>query len=207
MVMETTSRELPLFPLQTVYFPGSLLALKVFESRYLDMVSTCMRSGTPFGVIGLATGTETKSAEGVSLRPVGTFAELIDVDATQPGILELRCAGRQRFRLVSSRQQADGLWLGTVEPLPDDEVTAPGPMFENAVDTLRRAIESIEAQGAKPFLAPYRFDDAGWVANRWCEMLPIDLDGKQMLMEMTNPLERLGLIDSVLRQNAVSISS
>lgn len=205
--MDTSTQELPLFPLQTVYFPGSLLALKVFETRYLDMVSTCMRNARPFGVIGLATGNETKSADGVSLREVGTFAELLDVDSTRPGILELRCAGRQRFRLESSRQQADGLWLGVVTPLPDDPEVPPGPMFEGAVETLRGAIESIESQGAKPFLEPYRFDDAGWVANRWCEILPIDLEGKQLLMEMTDPLARLGLIDSVLRQNAVAFTS
>ena len=97
-----TLRTLPLFPLQAVLFPGGLLSLKVFEARYLDLVSTCLRETQPFGVVALRQGSEVRKAGEpvVVLEDIGTTAELLEVDSTQPGILQVRCRGGQRFRTV-----------------------------------------------------------------------------------------------------------
>src|SRR5881394_501639 len=101
--------ELPLFPLQTVLFPDGLLSLKVFEARYLDLVASCVRESTSFGVVALKHGTEVRRSDASTVfESIGTLAELIEVDSAQAGILHVRCRGTQRFEAKSSRQQSDG---------------------------------------------------------------------------------------------------
>jgi uncharacterized protein len=195
---------LPLFPLQTVLFPGGLLALKVFEARYLDLVGDCLRTQQPFGVVALQQGREVRGAgEAVRFEAVGTRAELIDVDSPQPGILQVRCRGTTRFALGATQQQANGLWRAETTDIAGDETVAPEAAQVETVKGLAKAIGSLKTQGHEPFLAPYRFDDAGWVANRWCELLPIPLAAKQKLMELADPGVRLRLVDDFLRSHKV----
>src|SRR5690606_7483837 len=133
--------------------------------------------------------------ESVAFEQTGTLAELIDVDSIQPGILGVRSRGTQRFEIQATRQQAGGLWVADTTPLPDDEPLAPEPAMHPTVRALARAIAGLREQGAEPFLEPHRFDDAGWVANRWCEILPIPLTAKQRLMALPDPRVRLQLVD------------
>ncbi|MFT3957382.1 MAG: LON peptidase substrate-binding domain-containing protein [Piscinibacter sp.] len=196
--------ELPLFPLQTVLFPGGLLSLKVFEARYLDLAATCLRERKPFGVVALRQGHEVRRGDDtVVFEDIGVLADLVEVDSTQPGILQLRCRGAQRFRVGSARQQADGLWVAQAELLPDDEAVAPAEAMHETVRGLANAIASLKGKGVEPFEAPYRFDNASWVANRWCEILPIPLAAKQKLMELPDGNVRLGLVDEFLRGKGV----
>src|SRR5262245_59354520 len=163
-----TPFDLPLFPLQTVLFPGGLLSLKVFEARYLDLVGSCLRDSKPFGVVALRQGSETGHGA-VDFEARGTMAELIDVDSTHANILQVRCRGTQRFDVQAKRQQSDGLWVAEALSVPDDETVAPAEAAHDTVRGLANAIATLKSQGAEPFLPPYRFDSAGWVANRWCE--------------------------------------
>ncbi len=195
---------LALFPLQAVLFPGGLLSLKVFEARYLDLIGSCLREHRPFGVVALRSGSEVRRAdEAVHFELVGTRAELIDVDSQQPGILQVRCQGTRRFHVDSHRQQGDGLWLARTSDIHDDALLAPPPELLDTVRGLANAITTLSAQHTQLFLEPYRFDDAGWVANRWCEILPIPQAAKQKLMELTDPLMRLQLVDDFLRSKGV----
>jgi Lon protease-like protein len=197
-------RALPLFPLQTVLFPGGLLSLKVFEARYLDLMGRCLREARPFGVVALRRGTEARRAkEAIALEAIGTIADLLDVDSAQAGILHVRCRGRQRFSLSDPHQDPDGLWLAQVDLLPDDDVVLPEQAYAGTVRGLASAISTLKAQGAEPFLEPHLFDQAGWVANRWCEILPISLAAKQKLMELPDPKLRLQLVDEFLRSKGV----
>ncbi len=191
--------ELPLFPLRSVLFPDGLLELKIFEARYLDLMTRCMREQSPFGVVCLKHGREVKGAEGVELCDVGTTAELIDVDSASAGILLVRCRGGSRFRLGATRQEPDGLWVGEVSAIEGEAATAPSPSQADLVKSLAEAIAALAAQGARPFLEPHRFDDAGWVADRWCEILPLPLEVKQRLLTLMDPLARLDVVDSLMR--------
>ncbi|HEY4065587.1 MAG TPA: LON peptidase substrate-binding domain-containing protein [Burkholderiaceae bacterium] len=196
---------LALFPLQAVLFPGGALSLKIFEARYLDLIATCLREQSAFGVVALRSGHEVRlpdQAE-VSFERVGTLAELIDVDSDTPGILQVKCRGGSRFAVTSSEQRSDGLWLAQTEPIPDDATLAPSPTQLASVHGLQEAIAAMKVQGLEPFLAPHRFDDAGWVANRWCELLPISQAAKYRLMELADPLARLQLVDDYLRGKGV----
>jgi uncharacterized protein len=199
---------LPLFPLQLVLFPGALLGLKIFEARYLDLVSECMRSGEPFGVVCLRQGSEAGRHSDSQMEAVGTLAHIDEVDAEQPGILRLRCHGGQRFKITAKATQRDnGLWVAPLEMLREDPSRAPGPAVQATVQALADAIQKLQEQDHAPFAPPYKLDDAGWVANRWCELLPISLGAKQKLMELDDPVIRLSLVDGYLRDKKVVVGS
>jgi uncharacterized protein len=197
--------ELSLFPLRTVLFPQGLLALKVFEVRYLDLITQCLREEKPFGVVGLREGGEVRasSTDAVSLEAVGTLAHLIDVDGDQPGILHVRCRGGQRFAMAQPRQAESGLWQCEAMLLDDDDAVPPSPAEQGSVAALNRAIDSMRKAGTLQCLEPYHFDDAGWVADRWCELLPISRAARQKLLELDDPALRLKLVDDFLRQRKV----
>jgi Lon protease-like protein len=197
---------LPLFPLRMVLFPGALLNLRVFEARYLDLVSERLRTRQPFGVVGLQAGAEAgRTRAPVALESVGVLAHIDTVDAEEAGILRLRCTGGQRFRIEAPpEQQADGLWVAPrVSLLPADVLRQPGPAVLQTVAALAEAIKKLVADERCPFLEPYRLDDAGWVANRWCELLPVPQAAKQKLMELEDPVIRLSIVDGYLRDKKV----
>jgi uncharacterized protein len=201
-----TADALPLFPLQSVLFPGGLLGLTVFEARYLDLITGCLRSGKPFGVVALNAGSgEGRRRDGpAGFEAVGTRAELISVDSEQPGILLVRCRGTQRFRIERSEQQSGGLWVARTSAIDDDAELAPEAALLVTVRALASTIPTLKTdKNESPFLQPYRFDDAAWVANRWCEILPISLAAKQKLMELPDPIVRLRLVDDFLRSKGV----
>ncbi|MEO7336528.1 MAG: LON peptidase substrate-binding domain-containing protein [Caldimonas sp.] len=196
--------ELPLFPLQAVLFPGGLLGLRVFEARYLDLMASCLRNRTRFGVVALKTGGEVRrTGQSVAFESVGTEVELLEVDSAEAGILSVRGRGVERFRIESSRQQTDGLWLATTTSIEADDQVAPPQAFSGAARGLSDAIVALGSTGSQPFLEPHRFDDAGWVANRWCEILPITHAARQKLMELGDPLARLEIIDDYLRKKGI----
>ena len=196
---------LPLFPLRSVLFPGGLLALKVFEARYLDLVAECLRHQQPFGVVCLLQGGEVRADKGaVRVENTGVLARLDEVDSEHPGVLRVRCTGTRRFRLEgAATQHGDGLWVGHAGLLPDDPPLAPGIEHRPTVQALANAIATLKAQGNEPFSLPHRLDDAGWVAHRWCEILPISLSAKQKLMELDDPQLRLQLVHDYLRGKGV----
>jgi Lon protease-like protein len=180
-----------------------LLQLKVFEARYLDLVGRCLRESTAFGVVCLRQGREV-GRESVRFEHAGVLADIDEIDAEQPGILRVRCSGGQRFAIEGEpRRQSDGLWLADVRLLAADDVLAPDAALLPSVKALASAIAALREQGSTPFASPYRFDDVGWVANRWCEILPIPLAAKQRLMMLTEPQLRLKLVDEYLRGKGV----
>jgi uncharacterized protein len=197
--------DLPLFPLQSVLFPGAQLTLRVFEVRYLDLVSRCLREQQPFGAICLRQGSEVRSSadDTVLLETTGVLAKLEEVDAEQAGVLRVRCLGTQRFEIDEPLQQPDGLWTARAWMIDDDAVVAPPEAMVPTVRALANAIGALERKAGSPFIKPYRFDDAGWVANRWCELLPISLAAKQKLMALEDPQMRLRLVDEYLRGKGV----
>ena len=196
---------LPLFPLQSVLFPGGLLQLKVFEARYLDLISHCLRTRTPFAVVRIRQGTEVRGAgsQKTLLDDIGVLAHLQEVDAEQPGILKARCVGGVRVHLGAMHQRADGLWLAEAGAGEADAPAAVPPELAASAQALARAIESLTEQDQHPFLQPHRLDDAGWVANRWCEILPISSAAKQRLMVLDEPVLRLKLVQEYLQGKGV----
>lgn len=204
-----TLSSLPLFPLGTVLFPGGVLPLRIFEVRYLDMIGKCHKAGAPFGVVSLTEGSEVRVPGGKeAFAKVGTIATISDLDTPQPGLLVIRAQGEQRFRITSSELLRHGLWVADVQRLDADmAVPVPGDL-KGTADALGRLIQSLQQKssggGQMPLNSPYRLDDCGWVANRWCELLPLPVLLKQRLMELDNPLVRLELVSDVLARTGIA---
>jgi uncharacterized protein len=201
----TALLKVALFPLKSVLFPGALLPLKVFEARYLDLVSRCLRESAPFGVVCIGAGHEVGKDGAQRFESEGTLAHIDEVDAEGANLLRVRCRGGERFRIVgAARQESDGLWLADIETLPADEAVVPGAEQFTTVQALQQVIASLrEQQGQVPFAEPYALDDAGWVANRWCEILPIPLAARQKLMMLPDPQARLQLVHEYLKGKGV----
>jgi uncharacterized protein len=203
MTSTLTLQSLPLFPLGIVLFPGGVLPLRIFEVRYLDMIGKCRKAGAPFGVVTLTQGSEVRQP-GVreAFSTVGTLATIGECETPHPGLMMIRAAGTQRFRIRASEQLKHGLWVADVEQLSSDPKVPVPDDLKPAATALVQLIHSLEAKagdhGQLPMQRPWQIDDCGWVANRWCELLPLPLALKQRLMELDNPLVRLELVNDAL---------
>ena len=134
------------------------------------------------------------------------LARVDDIDVAQAGILRVQCTGLGRFRREGPAwQRDDELWVCEARALPDDPSRLPAATMFDTVQALQRVIASLRAQGELPFAEPFRLDDAGWVANRWCELMPISLAARQKLMELEDPVIRLSLVDAYLRDKRVVV--
>ena len=205
-----TLTSLPLFPLGVVLFPGGVLPLRIFEIRYLDMVRRCHKAGAPFGVVSLTQGHEVRRPGQIeTFSSVGTLATIHDVESPRPGLLMIRCEGAQRFRITASDQLRHGLWVADVERIDEDQAVTVPDDLRVAADALERLIQSLEQRDAAalPIQRPLRLNDCGWVANRWCELLPLQLELKQRLMELDNPLVRLELVVDILARTGITGSA
>lgn len=220
----TDLSRLPLFPLQCVLFPGGFLPLRIFEVRYLDMIGRSHKAGTPFGVVCLTAGREVRGAPSrgsaerfrgdgdvqEAFHEVGTLASITQLERPNPGLMTISCTGTQRFRIHSREQLKHGLWVADVEVLDDDVAVAVPADLESAVATLREVVKGMVDRAGSPldlpFQPPHRWDDCGWVANRWCELLPLGAEQKQRLMTLENPLLRLELVADVLDQTGLARS-
>ncbi|WP_090483173.1 LON peptidase substrate-binding domain-containing protein [Ectothiorhodospira mobilis] len=178
--------QLPLFPLNTVLFPGGVLPLRIFETRYIDMVRRSMRDGTPFGICLIREGEE--AGEAAQVHPVGTWGRIVDWDRRPDGLLGITFLGEQRFYVKSTWVQKDRLLMAEVTPREWPEDVPLPEEFLSLSALLQRVL------GEMP--APYHLlqgghDRAGWVGARLTELMPLPLEEKQALLEMDDHLARL----------------
>jgi Lon protease-like protein len=175
-----------------VLFPGGPLPLRIFESRYIDMVSTCMKSDTPFGVLLIKDGDEAGLA---TTYDVGTLAKITDFYQGSDGVLGVTALGQQRFRLLSSDRQPDGLNIGEIE-LIEAEASIPLPQeFRQLPDILAHVLDDL---GLLYETQSRRYEDAVWVTYRFLEILPVDLDQRQLNLESNDTMARLKLVSDLL---------
>ena len=181
--------DIALFPLNAVLFPGGLLPLRIFETRYVDMVGDCMRQEATFGVVLIVEGNETGAV--VNIAEVGTAARIVDFQTQPDGLLGLLCRGERRFRVQQRSQQDDGLNRASVEWIEDAPLTPLDPQFLPLVGVLRKVMARLANIGR--FLEP-NYEDASWVSHRLAEFLPLEPPWQQRLLEIDDPNERLGML-------------
>ncbi|QWE12060.1 LON peptidase substrate-binding domain-containing protein [Polynucleobacter sp. AP-Titi-500A-B4] len=200
-------KKIPLFPLGTVLFPDGVIALKIFEARYLDMIKQCLREKTEFGVISIMKNSD-PIHEGLApnFSNIGTLALIEDFDPVQPALYITKSFGTRRFRLLNSAQEPNGLWIGEIELL-DQDPEMPIPHEHHGVakllDEIISVIQSEDLMGEAPFKKPFKMDDCGWVSNRLAELLPISLAQKNHLLGQTNPRIRLDLITEIIEDDGL----
>ena len=177
---------IPLFPLNSVLFPQGVLPLRIFEPRYLDMVSRCMKTNSGFGVCLIREGAEVGSA--AQTFKVGTLGEINYFERRSDGLLGITVEGKQRFNVISSTVQSNQLLMADVELLPQESTVAVPQEYSGAAEFLDKAIQGLGYPFSK--LQP-KYHDASWVSSRLIEILPIELSTKQQYLQSNDPLERL----------------
>jgi Lon protease-like protein len=187
---------LPLFPLNTVLFPGGRLPLRIFEQRYMEMAKACLRDGVRFGVCLIREGREVGPA--AVPAEVGTLARIGAWDMPQLGLLHVTALGEQRFRIVERRVQADGLARASIQMMEEDIDSAIPESCSGCVKLLERVVEQ---QGGL-FEPPHRLDSASWVSSRLAEILPLPLPAKQDLLELGDARARIERLNALLRPPA-----
>jgi uncharacterized protein len=198
-----TLDSLPLFPLGSVLYPGSVLPLRIFEVRYLDMIRRCIENGAPFGVVSLSKGQEVAKPGGKEdFAQIGTLATITRHESPQPGLKIIRCIGQQRFKTSRIERLKHGLWIADVSYLPDDstftlpaELKSCRSLLESVLASMPEATKSDVFEGSP---SEAQLSDCGWLANRWCQLLPLPLEMKQRLLELDSPLIRLELVSDLL---------
>lgn len=166
--------ELPLFPLHTVLFPGGELPLRIFELRYRRLVDVCGKT-RPFVVVRIREGREV--GEPAFTYEIGTRAFFEQLVSQRDGTLGALAVGERRVRLTDWRIDHDGLMFARAT-LVDAEHYVPVPA------DLRQLAEALEEQG-------HAVPDAGMLAWRLADGLPLDADTRQQLLEEHDGSERL----------------
>lgn len=182
---------IPLFPLGSVLFPAGAMPLKIFEPRYVDMVSRCMREDTGFGVVLIRSGFEARRGADdpqPEIFGMGTYARIVDFDQLPDGLLGIMATGERKFRVVRTFEQPDHLLMGEVEFLPDEPEMSLPEQFQELADLLRELLKHPMVERLR-LRADLR--DARAVGWRLGELLPLEPEIKQSLLQLRDPRERL----------------
>ncbi|MCK4742325.1 MAG: LON peptidase substrate-binding domain-containing protein [Sulfuriflexus sp.] len=188
-------RDIPIFPLHTVFYPGGALPLRIFEPRYLDMIGQCLRDESGLGICLISEGTET--GEAAESFEYGTFATISYWQQLPEGILGITVRGQQRFRIISKEITSNQLCIAQVEMLPNEKSVALPKRFQHFAEM----VEEMFIQIGHPYTTlPKHYDDASWIGYRLAELLPMALVQKQHFLQMTDPIDRLERISIVMAE-------
>jgi Lon protease-like protein len=184
---------IPIFPLHSVLFPNGTLPLRIFEPRYLEMVSACLKTEQGFGVCLIRSGSEI--GEAAETYETGTLSEITYFSQQSDGLLGITASGKQRFHIVATEIRPNQLTIAEVELIPNEDPTPISDKYNAAVDILKRIFENLGYPFAK---IEKHYEDASWVGCRLAEFLPISLEQKQYLLQLNDPLKRLDRVWSLL---------
>jgi len=197
---------LPIFPLQTVLFPGGTLTLRVFEQRYMDMVKECLKDEQPFGICLIASGNEVSTQLGDAAHPhsIGVKARITSWDMAQLGVLNIAVAGEERFIIESHETNSQGLVVAQVRSMPNEDVLPVPAEHQSMVRLLQMMVADVVAtMGGARLPLPHSFESAAWVGYRFCELLPMQALARQKLLELEDPLNRLDIVHKFLVQRGL----
>ena len=182
----------PIFPLRTILFPGSKLPLRIFEPRYLDMVSRCMRSNIEFGIV---LSRKVPQPGMLETYATGTLATIIDWNQGDDGLLGITTLGTNKFELLTMTKQEDGLNIGEIRIAEkEDDFKAP-PNFDNMINLLEAILEDVDLYHERDKF----FESATWVSFRFAEILPLKIEDKQKCLEFDDPILRLNFLEPLIK--------
>ncbi|WP_375740273.1 LON peptidase substrate-binding domain-containing protein [Pseudomonas boanensis] len=186
--------KLPLFPLNTVLFPGCTLDLQIFEARYLDMIGRCMKQGEGFGVVAILEGQEVGDAAS-RFAAIGCEALIRDWQQQPNGLLGIRVEGGRRFHVNSAEVLRDQLTLAEVEWLEDSGEQSLLPEHADLAALLDVLAEHpmVQSLGMGGVVQGQQA-----LANQLAYLLPFSLKEKLQLLGMGDPLQRLAFLQGML---------
>jgi Lon protease-like protein len=177
---------IPLFPLHSVLFPSGALPLRIFEPRYLEMISSCMKTSKGFGICLIRKGSEV--GEVADTYNTGTLSEITYFNTQPDGLLGITASGKQRFEIVSREVQSNKLTVAQVRLLPNEPNLPLPDEFQPAVQILKHLFQQL----GYPFIKIEKhYTDASWVGYRLAELLPLGLKEKQIFLQMNDPIQRI----------------
>ncbi len=196
----TDSREIALFPLRVVMFPGGRLDLQIFEQRYIDLVRHSLKSETGFGICLLKQGEETiQDHARQTIHCTGTYSHIIDWDQLDNGLLGITVEGSAKFKIKKCWQADSGLLEATVKFSNTDSVGSQEIPISDQFSSLADLLQSLENH---PLVEQKNLDinynnlwDLGW---RLSELIPIEVEKKQHLLELDDPWERIENIEQLV---------
>lgn len=170
---------IPLFPLKTVIFPGGVLPLRIFEARYLDMVSQCLRNDSEIGVVLIEQGSEVGMA--ARTYDIGTMCTISYWNRRNDGLLGITLRGNRRFKINCSQVQPNQLITADVEAMDAPYPIEMQQKYQGMASLLRKIIPRLEP----PYTTmPTQYDNLEWISARLVELLPLPLEYKQQLLEI-----------------------
>ncbi len=189
--MASILEDVPLFPLHTVLLPGGPLPLRIFEPRYLKMVSECMKTQRPFGVVLITKGGETGVA--AASHEIGCLARIVDWDQGDDGLLTIRAIGTERFRVRERQVGSDQLVRASIDLFPALPVVPVPARYRAQADWVEQVLPKLE-----PYSGIKSQDDAAWLAARLAELMNLKTSQRQTLLEMNQPLEQLNRVAALI---------
>ncbi|MCW8931238.1 MAG: LON peptidase substrate-binding domain-containing protein [Gammaproteobacteria bacterium] len=182
-------KNLPLFPLKSILFPDGAITLKVFEPRYLDMLTECEKTGAGFGICLISEGSEVGVAP--EIYPMGTLVEITFWEHRKDGLLGISVQGKQKFKVINKQVQKNELILADVELQPQETIVVLPEQYQSMVNVLKKIFAVLQ----HPYITlPKKYDDASWVGSRLSELLPLSMVKKQQLLELNEPMGRLAML-------------
>ena len=197
--MSSSLSALPLFPLNTVIFPGGALPLRIFEPRYLDMVKDCVRNDHGFGIALIKNGKEAGKAADV--YKTGTECRIDDWETLSDGLLGITAYGERKFHIETTHVEAHQLLMGQVQHLDQE----PDLDLPEEFELMRTMLQGIITQIGQPYTnLPAHYEQAGWVGARLTELLPLQLVTKQRLLEIDDHIVRLYHLKEAMQELEIS---
>ena len=187
-----SDQRIAIFPLRTILFPGSKLPLRIFEPRYLDMVSACMRSKREFGIV---LSRKVPQPGMLETYATGTLATIIDWNQGNDGLLGITVLGTNKFELLSMIKQEDGLNIGEIKIIEREEDFKAPPNFDNMISLLEAILDDIDLHDDREKF----FESASWVSFRYAEILPLKIEDKQKCLEINDPILRLNFLEPLIK--------
>lgn len=195
--MTALNETIALFPLNSVVFPKGRISLQIFETRYVDMVSQCMRDGSGFGIVLIESGSEVmKPGEKLDVHRVGTLCEVVDWNQLPNGLLGITAEGTHTFQVMETWRESNQLCRAVVRYRDKDSVGAsPIAVSEDYLEY----VELLRGLSRHPAIenmnVAVNYDDLREVGWRLSELLPIGQKEKQTLLELEDSADRLQKIE------------
>lgn len=191
--------QIPLFPLSSILVPYGRIQLQIFEQRYIDLVTQCMKSSSGFGVVWIEQGYEVAGTSGAPLQlgEHGTYAEIIDWDQLANGLLGITIEGRCTFALGETHTLPSQQIMGAVTLNQAPQNTLLGAQWNALSDVLKGLETHPHVQRMKLSID---YDDAWQVAYHLIQLLPLDENLKYQLLGATSLERMLNELDATLNE-------